>query len=139
MILLDTNVLSEAVRPVPSEPVLQWLTAQSRGAVYISSVTVAELLLGVEMLAPGRRRTRLLAVIENLLAAEFQGRILPFDESAARLFPKIVAEREAMGRPISQFDAIIASVCRSRNAVLATRNVRDFEHCGIRFVNPWDR
>ncbi len=73
-----------------------------------------------------------------MIADEFQGRILPFDEDSARVFPKVVAYREALGRPISPFDAMIAAICRSRGAAVATRNVRDFERCGVPIIDPWD-
>jgi predicted nucleic acid-binding protein len=89
------------------------------------------------MLPAGKRRTRLFSAVEKVLADEFHGRVLPFDEEAARVFPKIVAGRDALGRPISQFDAIIAAIARSRRAALATRNTTDFDHCGIRILNPW--
>ena len=137
MIVLDTNVLSELFRPVPSKSVVEWLAAQEPPSVFITTVTQAEILYGVEVLPDSRRRTRLGAAIEKVFASEFHGRILPFDEDAARLFPKIVAGREALGRPISQLDAMIAAVARSRRAALITRNTADFEHCGIRIVNPW--
>jgi hypothetical protein len=94
-------------------------------------------LYGVEVLPTGKRRARLYSAIENLFAAEFRGRILPFDEDSARVFPKIVANREAIGRPISQFDAIIASICKVFDAAIATRNMNDFEHCGVTVINPW--
>ena len=137
MIILDTNVLSEAIRPSPSEIVLRWIGAQEPLNVFTTAITQAEVLYGIEMLPAGKRRTRLLAAIEKVLADEFHGRILPFDEDAARVFPKIVAGRDALGRPISQFDAIIAAIVRSRRAALATRSTRDFDHCGIRIINPW--
>jgi predicted nucleic acid-binding protein len=137
MIVLDTNVLSETLKPVPSQAVLQWLAAQERIAIFITSVTQAEVLYGVESLPAGKRRVRLHDAIENLFMNEFQGRILSFDEDSARLFPGIVSIRKRLGRPISQFDAMIASICRSRSAAIATRNVDDFLHCGISIVDPW--
>jgi toxin FitB len=137
MIVLDTNVLSEALKPSPEQGVLRWLADQDRGAVYTTAITQAELLYGVEMLPAGKRKTRLQTALEGLFADEFHGRILPFDVEAVLVYPKIVAGRDAIGRPISQFDAVIASVCRSRNAAIATRNVSDFEDCGLRIVNPW--
>ena len=138
MIVLDTNVLSEALRPSPAETVLRWLAAQDPEVVFTTTMTQAEVLYGVEVLPAGKRRSRLFAAIENLFAHEFRGRILPFDESSARVFPKVVAHRDALGRPISQFDAMIASICRSRGAAVATRNVSDFEQCGVRIIDPWD-
>jgi len=137
MIVLDTNVLSEALKPSPSDAVLQWLAAQEPLAVFITTITQAEILYGIELLPSGKRRVRLSAAIDKLLADEFKGRILPFDEESARIFPKIVAGREALGRPISQFDAMIAAIVRSRHAAIATRNTNDFEHCNIRTINPW--
>jgi len=137
MIILDTNELSEAFRPSPSEGALRWLGAQGPLSVFTTAITQAEILYGIEMLPAGKRRTRLLAAVEKVLADEFHGRLLPFDEDAARVFPKIVAGRDALGRPISQLDALIAAIARSRRAVLATRNTRDFDHCGLRIINPW--
>jgi predicted nucleic acid-binding protein len=138
MIVLDTNVLSEALRPAPSKTVLRWLAEQEPLAVFTTAITQAEVLYGIEIMPTGKRRTNLSAAIDRLFTNQFQGRILPFDSESARLFPKIVAERDAMGRPISQFDAMIAAVARSRHAFVATRNINDFEHCGVRIVNPWD-
>ena len=137
MIVLDTNVLSEALRPQPSSQVLRWLASQEPVAVYITTITLAEVLYGIEVLPAGKRRSRLAAAVDKVFAEQFAGRILPFDEEAARLFPPIVAGRDAAGRPISQFDAMIASIARSRRATVATRNTADFERCGVRIVNPW--
>ena len=137
MIVLDTNVLSEALRPSPADVVLRWLADQDFEAVYITAITQAEILYGVEALPSGKRRSQLHGAIEKLLAEEFQGRILSFDERAAHAFAKVVHVREQMGRPISQFDAMIASISRVHHAIIATRNTRDFEHCGVRVVNPW--
>jgi predicted nucleic acid-binding protein len=89
------------------------------------------------MLPGGKRRTRLYAAVQQLFAEEFHERVLPFDVEAALVYPKIVHGRESRGRPIAQFDAIVASVCRSRNSAIATRNTSDFEHCGITIINPW--
>lgn len=83
-------------------------------------------------------RSRIQAAVERLFAEEFEARILPFDVEAALAYPKIIVARESLGRPISQFDAMIASVCRSLNASIATRNTSDFEHCGIPILNPWN-
>jgi toxin FitB len=137
MIVLDTNVLSETLKPSPSGVVMQWFAVQDPGAIYITTITQAEVLYGVEILPAGKRRTSLYRAIGNLFAAEFRGRILPFDEDAARVYPKIVASRQALGRPISQFDAVIASICKSCDATIATRNLADFEHCGVPVINPW--
>jgi len=137
VIVLDTNVLSEALKPLPSRIVLRWLAAQQSLSVFTTTITEAEVLYGVEMLPAGKRRMRLLAAVENMFAEEFTGRILPFDEDAARAFSGIVAARDRAGRPISQFDAMIAAIARSHRAAVATRNTADFQHCGIDVINPW--
>lgn len=137
MILLDTNVLSEALKPSPSAAVLHWLVAQESAAVFITAITQAEILYGIERMPVGKRRVRLVAGIERMFAEDFSGKIFPFDEDAARAFAGIVAKRESAGRPISQFDAMIAAIARSHGATLATRNAADFEDCGIPIVNPW--
>lgn len=137
MIVLDTNVLSEALKPLPSPIVLHWLAAQEPSAVFTTTITQAEVLYGIETLPPGKRRMRLLAAVEKMFAEEFEGRILPFDEDAARVFARIVAARDAAGHPISQFDAMIAAIASSHRAAVATRNTADFQHCGIDVINPW--
>lgn len=137
MIILDTNILSEALKPKPSDAVLRWLAAQEPLTVFVTAVTEAEVLYGIEVLPAGKRKTRLSTAINKVFTEDFQGRILPFDEDAAHAYAKIVAGRESLGRPISQADAMIAAVARSRRATLATRNTRDFEECGVATVNPW--
>lgn len=137
MIVLDTNVLSEALKPAPSPTALRWLGAQEPLSVFTTTITQAEILYGVETLPLGKRRMRLLAAVETMFAREFDGRILPFDENAARAYAGIVASRDAAGRPISQFDAMIAAIVRSHHAAVATRNTSDFQHCGIDIINPW--
>ena len=137
MIVLDTNVLSEALKPLPSSTVLRWLAAQIPSAVFTTTITLAEVLYGVEALPPGKRRMRLLAAVQTMFAGVFEGRILAFDEEAARIFAGIVVSRDAAGRPISQFDAMIAAIARCHRAAVATRNTADFEGCGIRIINPW--
>ena len=138
MIVLDTNVVSEILKPKPSETVTRWLAAQNASEVFTTTITQAELLYGVESLAPGKRRTQLLAAIEEILATSFEGRILPFDENAAREFARIVAARDARGRPISNSDAMIAAIARTCRASVATRNATDFAGCGIAIINPWN-
>jgi hypothetical protein len=98
---------------------------------------VAEILYGIELLPKGKRRDRLSGEAEAMFTQDFSGRILPFDEPAARAFAEIAAARRAQGRPIAEFDAQIAAIARSRRATLATRNIADFEACGLRLENPW--
>ena len=139
MILLDTNILSELMRAVPEVAVEQWLAGQPAASVFISAITEAELRYGLALMAPGKRRSALAVEIENMLGEDFSGRILPFDSPAAVAFAEIAAERRQAGRPISQADAQIAAIARSRGAALATRNVPDFEGCGVEIINPWTR
>lgn len=136
MIVLDTNVISESLRPVPTPVVLAWLGAQDRRQVYLTTITEAETLYGLERLPRGKRREKLHIAVEEIVA-RFDGRILPFDEPAARIFANLMAGRDAMGRPMSLPDAMIAAIARAHDASLATRNVRDFEHCGIALIDPW--
>ncbi len=135
MIVLDANVISELTRPAPSERVMAWVNAQT--GVAITATTAAELLYGVARLPEGSRRSRLAAGIQAMIDGPFRDRVLAFDRAAASHYAEIVAGREASGRPIAVADAQIAAICRSRNATLATRNVRDFEAVGITVVDPW--
>ena len=137
MIVLDTNVFSEALKPAPSSVVALWFRAQDATGVYITAITEAEVLYGVESLPHGRRRSQLLDAVEKILKTEYERRILPFDEPAARLYATITAGREAAGRPISAMDAMIAAIARLHGAAVATRNTKDFEGCGIHTINPW--
>ena len=137
MILLDTNILSELMRPTPEAAVEKWLADQPAASVFVCAITEAELRYGLALMPPGKRRSALVAEIEDMLGEEFSGRILPFDSPAAVAFAEIAAERRQTGRPISQADAQIAAIARSRGAALATRNVPDFEGCGVEIINPW--
>ncbi len=135
--ILDTNVVSEPMLPSPSATVLTWWSRQQPGALFITSVTVAEILYGIELLPHGKRRAALLAGAELMFGKVLAGRILPFDEDAARAFPGIAASRRVQGRPVADLDAQIAAIAHSRGGLLATRNTSDFEGCGVRLVNPW--
>lgn len=139
MIVLDTNVVSEMLRPAPAPQVETWLATQDAASVYFTAVGEAELRHGVAILAPGRRRTALGAVIDGMLDEDFRDRILPFDRAAARAYATIAAERRAAGRPISQFDCQIAAIARAHGASVATRNTNDFAGCGIAVIDPWDQ
>jgi toxin FitB len=139
MILLDTNVLSELMRPVPSAAVESWMSDQPVAGIFISAITEAELRYGLALLPDGQRQRRLVAQAEAMLAEDFAGRILPFDSPAASAYARIAAARRLAGRPISQADAQIAAVAASRGASLATRNVADFVDCGVEVVDPWNK
>ena len=138
MTILDTNVLSEIMAATPSEAALQWVrNRRLADKVVITSITVAEILCGVELLSAGKRRDKLSADAEAMFAEDFAGDILPFEEQAARSFSRIAAGRRKQGRPIAEMDAQIAAIAQVHGATLATRNIADFQGCGIRLANPW--
>ena len=137
MIVLDTNVVSELMRPSPAPTVEQWVATRPAASLFFSAVGEAELRYGVAILAAGRRRAALASAIEAMLREDFAGRVLPFDSAAARTYAEIAASRRATGRPVAQADAQIAAIARSRGMALATRNVRDFENMGIELLDPW--
>ncbi len=139
MIVLDTNVVSEFLRPAPARQVEAWLGSQDGATVYFTAVGEAELRHGVAILPAGRRRTALAKAIEGMLEEDFRDRILPFDRAAARVYALIAAERRTAGRPISQFDCQIAAIARAHEAAVATRNTADFNGCGIAVIDPWSQ
>ncbi len=138
MIVLDTNVLSELMRPAPSERVVRWVAAQPATSLYTTSVTQAEILHGIMLLPSGRRRIALESAAEAMFSEDFGGRVLPFGSEAAQPYARIAAERRRAGRPISHFDAQIAAIARSAGAAIATRNVADYDACGVQVINPWE-
>ncbi len=137
MIILDTNVISEILRPTPDEGVVAWLGAHPRTALFTTTITYGELLYGVRLLPVGQRRDALLTAVQAIFESDLVGQVLSFDGEAADAYAHIAAERRGAGKPISQFDAMIAGVARSRGASVATRNVKDFEHCGVNVIDPW--
>ena len=137
MILLDTNVLSELMKPAPDDNVVAWLGSQPPSSVYTTSITQAEILHGVGLLPAGKRRSNIEAAADAMFREDFAGRILPFGSDAAPPYARIAIERRRAGRPISHFDAQIAAIARLTGAVVATRNVRDFDGCGVKVIDPW--
>ena len=137
MTILDTNVISELMKATPAPAVLAWMSLQPPDDLFISTVSMAEILYGIEFLPKGKRRDGLLGEAEVTFVQDFSGRILPFDERAARMFGSIVAARRRQGRPIGIADGQIAAIARGHEASLATRDFDGFEGCGIRLVNPW--
>ncbi len=135
--LLDTNVLSELLRPEPDALVCRWLNTQDERQLFVSTVTEAEMLLGVALLPDGRRKAALKAQVTALFAQDFRGRLLTFDSSAAQAYAELVKIRRQLGRPIAQADAQIAAVAAAHSLTVATRNQKDFEGCGIALFNPW--
>jgi predicted nucleic acid-binding protein len=137
-ILLDTNVLSEVLRSAPSASVLSWLSAQSPESLFVSAVTQAEMALGAGLLPVGKRRDALQRALAALFEQDFAGRVLPFDGGAVPFYVDVVVRRRSAGRPMSQFDAQIAAIARHHGATVATRNIADFEGCGLTLVDPWE-
>ncbi len=138
MILLDTNVLSEFMRPQPAARVVSWLDEQPAGECYISAISRAEIELGLALMPKSRRQEALIEAARAMFDEDFAGRCLPFDAGAARHYARIVATRIRAGRPISVEDAQIAAIALEHRMPLATRNTRDFAHiAGLNIVNPW--
>jgi hypothetical protein len=138
VLVLDTNVVSELMRPAPAASVIRWSNAQPPTSLYTTSVTQAEILHGVLLLPVGRRRRALEAAAEAMFAEDFGGRVLAFGSDAARKYAQIASARRRRGRPISQFDAQIAAIAGTTGVALATRNVADYDGCDVVIVNPWD-
>lgn len=137
MIVLDTNVLSELMRPAPEVTVTNWVATHSAASLFTTTITQAEILHGVLLLPRGRRRDAIEAAADAMFEEDFAGRTLPFSRQAAHAYAEIAVARRQSGRPISQFDAQIAAIASSTGAGVATRNVADFEGCGIKVSDPW--
>ncbi len=137
MIVLDTNVVSELIRPRPDTNVVDWVAGQAMDTLYLSTVSEAELRYGIAILPTGVRRDRLVAEVEGMLREDFAGRILSFDSSAAQAYAVIAAARRAAGHPIHHADCQIAAIAHSRRASVATRDVDGFDGSGIEVINPW--
>lgn len=137
MILLDTNVVSELMRPAPAPQVLAWFDAQGRVPLALSAVTVAEVRFGVARLPEGRRKSALEAALTQVCDVTFAGAVLPFDRAAAEVYGLLAARMQAMGRQPGQADLMIAAIAAVAGAAVATRNTRDFEGCGVTLHDPF--
>ena len=137
MFVLDTNVVSELLRPVPNPAVEAWVGSRPAGSLFFTAVGEAELRYGIAIMASGARRDRLAAVVEAVVGEDFADRVLPFDSWAARSYARIAALRRAIGRPASQPDCQIAAIADSLGAIVVTRNTRDFDGTGVTVVDPW--
>jgi predicted nucleic acid-binding protein len=138
MILLDTNVLSELMKPRPDKNVVSWLDEQSEWDLWTSAITVAEIFLGIALLDDGKKKALLFSLAQQMFDEDFKDRCLPFDDQAAAEYAMIVSERVKNGRPISVEDAQIAAISKTANLILATRNVKDFDNIyGLELINPW--
>lgn len=136
MIVLDTNVVSEAMRPRPNPGVMQWLDDQVADSVFLSSVTLAELRFGIGVLSGGRRKNQLKTVLSGLLDL-FDERVLAFDVEAADRYAAIAVKAREAGRGLSTPDGYIAAIADSRGMSVATRDTSPFEAAGVPVINPW--
>lgn len=136
MILLDTNVVSEAMKPAAHPSVRDWLDAQAAETLFLSSVTVAELLFGVGALPSGKRKDGLSAVLDGVLAL-FEGRILPFDGEAARRYADIAVRARETGRGFPTPDGYIAAIAAAHGFAVASRDTSAFGAAGLRVIDPW--
>jgi predicted nucleic acid-binding protein len=136
MILLDTNVISEFTKPAPSPRVMAWFEAEDPSNLATTAISEAEVLAGLVIMPEGRRKDGLLRETEAMLNA-LGYRVFPFDRDAARVYPLVVLQRRAYRLPTDTADGQIAAIARVQGAAIATRNTADFEHCGIKLINPW--
>lgn len=137
MIVLDTNVVSEAMKPLPNAAVRAWLNDQAAETLYLSSVTVAELLFGLGSLPAGRRKDTLGQTLDGLLGM-FRDRVLPFDVDAARYYAGLATAARRAGRGFPTPDGYIAAIAVSRGFMVASRDTAPYEAAGVRFLNPWE-
>lgn len=137
MIVLDTNVVSEMMKPAPAPAVLSWMNGQDASGLFLTAVTVAEIRYGLRTLPEGKRRRSLEEGFERILAEGFAGRILAFDEAAAHRYGEVMGRRKEMGRPLAILDGQIASIAWSHGCSVATRNVDHFLDCGVEVINPF--
>ena len=136
MILLDTNVVSEAMKPEPDSAVRRWLDEQAAETLYLSSVTIAELMFGIGALPKGKRKDKLTAALDGVLEL-FTDRILPFDASAARRYAELAVRARAAGKGFPTPDGYIAAIAASRGFVVATRDTSAFDAAGMEVIDPW--
>jgi toxin FitB len=136
VIILDTSVVSELMRPEPAPQVATWVRDRDRRELRTTAITLAEVRYGIARLPDGRRKQVLLAAADEIFST-FEDQVLPVDAAAAEHYAAFASRRERAGKPIAGFDALIAAVCRSRGAALATRNVSDFDGAGVEVIDPW--
>jgi predicted nucleic acid-binding protein len=136
MIVLDTNVISELMRPVPAVSVLGWIGAQPAGVLYVTAISCAEIRFGLHVMPDGRRKQDLIRQAERMFLEDFEGHILDFGMEAAAAYAVIAGERYRSGRPLHPVDGMIAATARVHGAAVATRD-RDLEGCGVPIVDPW--
>jgi predicted nucleic acid-binding protein len=137
MIILDTNVISELMKPSPTQAVIDWINQHPATDLFITAITLAEISYGIQSLPAGNRRTLLEKQFADTITKAFSHRILSFDDAAALHYGKIMANRKASGKPLGAPDGQIAAIVYAHEFTLATRNVRHFVDCGLEIINPF--
>ena len=138
MIVLDTNIISEVMRPQPDKAVISWLNQHSEGQLFITSITLAEIHYGLAILPDGQRKYNLQKRFDYFITQGFEQKILTFDEKAAIAYAQIMGHSKRMGQVMSFPDGQIAAITQTQRFSLATRNVKDFQHCSIALINPFE-
>jgi predicted nucleic acid-binding protein len=138
MIILDTNVVSEVMKPQPNPSLIDWLNRQETASLHLTTITLAEIGYGLHVMPDGNRRRSLEGRFDKFMAEAFDQRILAFDVVSARLYGELMGHRKLLGRPMSILDGQIASIARAKRFAVATRNVEDFEECGVSLINPFE-
>jgi toxin FitB len=139
VILLDTNVVSELMRVAPDQAVLNWVNGTDANLLYLSTVTIGEIAYGLGILPDGRRRRTLNKRFRDFIDRAFAHRIADFDRPSALAYGELMASRRRSGRPMSMANGQIAAIARTRGFRVATRNMADFESCGLTLINPWTK
>lgn len=137
MIVLDSNVISELMRPSPNPVVVSWLDQQPAHSIWTTSISIFEIHMGLCLLPKGKKRQKLETIFEQVLTEDLCGRVLDFDTNAAIASSKLASKLQSEGKPVDMRDLFIAGTVSARNGVLATRNMKHFRHTGINLINPW--
>ncbi|CAN5366884.1 type II toxin-antitoxin system VapC family toxin [soil metagenome] len=138
MIILDTNIISEIMKPTPAANVISWINQQQATQLFITTITIAEIVYGLNTMPQGKRRSLLEDAFNKAIAAAFKHRILAFEETSAHLYGTIMSRRKALGRPLNILDGQIAAMALAYKAIVATRNTKDFTDCNLELLNPFD-
>jgi predicted nucleic acid-binding protein len=138
MMLLDTNILSEMMRPKPDANVILWLNQQDSQGLFVSSISIAEICYGLYVLPKGKRKQQLQLRFERFIRRAFQFRVLDFNEQAASLYGNVMGEAKLTGHPMSIADGQIAAITLAKGFTLVTRNIKDFKYSGVMLINPFE-
>lgn len=139
MILVDTNVISELMRPTPSSAVISWIDEQETINLFISTITIAEITYGIRVMPKGKKREKIQTAFSRAIDEVFAYRIISFDNEAAYAYGEIMGRRKELGHPMSVIDGQIAAIAATHHFSIATRNIKDFQACNLRLINPWEQ